>query len=212
MEELGGARFDGLASGTRKKRSQTSRRPRPDSQPVSDGPSPLSSTPSDDASKASSDENSGCDLNPKRKEFILNQYVSGMPSDAATEDGEFSLFLNNEPGHVSYNKRSSEGVLAPANWKGSSKSKDSLENDNRVKKVKLKVGGVSRMIQAKSAPNGSSSSGTTAKSSQFSDASRPRQKQRVFTLGNYYSLCHHYYPNLLSAFLPYRTSQWGYLN
>ncbi|KAK4282565.1 hypothetical protein QN277_013926 [Acacia crassicarpa] len=212
MEDLGGTRFDGLGSGARKKRSQTSRRPRPDSQPVSDGASPLSS-PSDDASKASSDENSGCDNNPKRKEFNLNHYVSSMPSAAAAEDdkshkksktdGDFHLFFNNEPGHVLYNKRCSEGVLAPANWKGSSKSKDSLEsesrsadmygmnlgqpgasqdsleNDNRVKKVKLKVGGATRMIQANSAPNGSSSSGLTAKSSQLSGASRPRQKQQV---------------------------------
>ncbi|XP_028771043.1 uncharacterized protein LOC114728323 [Neltuma alba] len=212
MEDLGGTRFDGLGSAARKKRSQTSRRPRPDSQPVSDGQSPLSSSPSDDASKASSDENSGCDNHPKRKEFNLNQYVSSVPSATAAEDdkshkksetdGEFHLFFNNEPGQVLYNKRCSEGVLAPANWKGSSKSKDSLEsessvadmygmnlgqpgasqdsleNENRVKKVKLKVGGVTRMIQANSAPNGSSSSGSTAKSSQLSDASRPRQKQQ----------------------------------
>ncbi|XP_054814820.1 uncharacterized protein LOC129315257 [Prosopis cineraria] len=212
MEDLGGTRFDGLGSAARKKRSQTSRRPRPDSQPISDGPSPLSSTPSDDASKASSDENSGCDNNPKRKEFNLNHYVSSVPSAAAAEDdklwkksrtdGEFHLFFNNEPGHVLYNKRRSEGVLAPANWKGSSKSKDSFEsesrgadiysmnlgqpgafqdgseNDNRVKKVKLRVGGVMCMIQANSTPNGSSSSGTTAKSSQLSDVYRPRPKQQ----------------------------------
>ncbi|KAF7818131.1 calponin homology domain-containing protein [Senna tora] len=193
MEDLGGMRFDGLGNAVRKKRSQTLRRPRPDSQPVSEDPSPLSSTPSDDASKASSDENTGFDTNSKRKEFNLNHYVSRVSSTAA--------------GHGLHNRRSSEGVLAPANWKGSSKCKDSLEsessadvyggrssedmdlglsgvpqdgsqNDSRVKKVKLKVCGVTRTIQANSTSNGSSGSGSTVKSSRLSDASRTRQKQQ----------------------------------
>ncbi|XP_061345969.1 uncharacterized protein LOC133291683 isoform X2 [Gastrolobium bilobum] len=197
MEDLGGTRFDGLSNAVRRKRSQTSRRPRPDSQPVSEGHdlSPLSSTPpSEDAGKASSDENAGYDTNSKRKEFNLNHCVSQV---------------SNEPGRSGlYNKRCSEGVLAPANWKGSSKSNDSLDlesrnadicggrnpeslslgpfgvsqdglgSENRVKKVKLKVGGVTRTIQANSASNGASGSGSTMKSSRSSDASRPRQKQQ----------------------------------
>ena len=200
MEDFGGTRFDGLSNAVRKKRSLTSRRPRPDSQPVPDGHdlSPLSSTPpSDDVSRVSSEENAEDDKSSK----------------ISRRDGGFNVFYNNEPGRSGlHNKRCSEGVLAPANWKGSSKSKDSLEselgnadlysgsnpdslslgqfgisqdglgNENRVKKVKLKVGGVTRTIQANSASNSASGSGSTAKSSRSSDASRPCQKQQVFFL------------------------------
>jgi len=223
MEDLGGTRFDGLSNAVRRKRSQTSRRPRPDSQPVSDGQelSPLSSTPSEDAGKISSDENVGYDANSKRKEFNLNHCVSQTSSATGAEDdkshkkskkdGGFQAFYNNEPGRSGlHNKRCSEGVLAPANWRGSSKAKDSLDlesrnadlyggrnpesvnlaqfggpqdglgNENRVKKVKLKVGGVTHTIQANSAANSASGSGSTMKSSRSSDASRPRQKQQVF--------------------------------
>lgn len=222
MEEVGGTRFDGLSSAFRRKRSQTSRRPRPDSQPASEGHelSPLSSTPSEDAGKASSDENVGYDANSKRKEFNLNHCVSQTSSGTGAEDdkshkkskkdGVFHAFYSNEPGRSGlHNKRCSEGVLAPANWKGSSKAKDSLDlesrnadlyggrnpesmslgqlggsqdslgNENRVKKVKLKVGGVTRTIQANSATNGTSGSGSSTKTSRSSDASRPRQKQQV---------------------------------
>ncbi|KAK7337531.1 hypothetical protein VNO77_18111 [Canavalia gladiata] len=219
MEDLSSTRFDGLSSTVRRKRSQTSRRPRPDSQPVSEGQdlSPLSSTPpSEDAGKVSSDENAGYDTNSKRKEFNLNHCVSQTSSATGAEDdkshkskkdGGFRAFYNNEPGRSGlHNKRCSEGVLAPANWKGSIKVKDSLDSEsrnadlyggrnpeslnlgqfggsqdgsgseNRVKKVKLKVGGVTRTIQANSASNGASGSGSTSKSSRSSDASRPRQK------------------------------------
>ncbi|KAK7284571.1 hypothetical protein RJT34_19319 [Clitoria ternatea] len=219
MEELGGSPFDGLSNAVRRKRSQTSRRPRPDSQPVSEGHelSPLSSTPSEDAGKVSSDENAGYDTNSKRKEFNLNHCVSQTSSVTGAEDdkshkkgkkdGGFHAFYNNEPGRSGlHNKRCSEGVLAPANWKGSSKVKDNLDsesrsaelyggrnaeslgqfggsqdglgNESRVKKVKLKVGGVTRTIQANSASNGASESGSTTKSSRASDASRARQKQQ----------------------------------
>ncbi|TKY61700.1 INO80 complex subunit B [Spatholobus suberectus] len=221
MEDLGGTQFDGLSNAVRRKRSQTSRRPRPDSQPVSEGHemSPLSSTPSEDAGKVSSDENVGYDANSKRKEFNLNHCVSQTSSATGAEedklhkkikkDGGFHAFYNNEPGRSGlHNKRCSEGVLAPANWKGSSKAKDNLDsesrnvdlyggrnpeslslgqiggsqdglgNENRVKKVKLKVGGVTRTIQANSTTNGASGSGSTMKSSRSSDASKPRQKQQ----------------------------------
>ncbi|KAK7269600.1 hypothetical protein RIF29_22333 [Crotalaria pallida] len=175
MEDLGGTPlFDGLSNAARKKRSQTSRRPRPDSQPVSDGRDlALSSLtpPSDDISKASSEENAEGDKSHK----------------SSKRDGGFHAFYNSEPGRSGlYDKRCSEGVLAPANWKGSGKSKHSLEsdsvnagmysgsnperpslgqlgvsqdgsgNENRVKKFKLKVGGVTHTIQANSSSNSSS--------------------------------------------------------
>jgi INO80 complex subunit B len=57
-----------------------------------------------------------------------------------------------------------------------------LGNESRVKKVKLKVGGVTRTIQANSASNSASGSGSTSKSSRLSDGSRPRQKQQVILI------------------------------
>lgn len=196
MEDLSGTPFDCIGNAVRKRRSRTCRRPRPDSQPVSEGHDlyPLSSTsPSDDVAKASSDETAGFDSNgnSKRKEFNLNN----------KNDERFHALYNNEPRQSGVsNKRCSEGVLAPANWKGSSKSKDSLElepnswdtnggmnserinseqsgvppdglgSESRVKKVKLKVGGVTRTIQTNSVSNGASGSNSI----------KLRSKQKVF--------------------------------
>lgn len=224
MEDSGGTRFDGLSNAVRRKRSQTSRRPRPDSQPVLDPEgrdlTPSSSTPpSEEVGKVSSDENVVYDNSFKRKEFNLNHCVSRTSSATGAEDdksprkskkdGGFHAFYNSEPGRSGlYNRRSSEGVLAPANWKGSSKLKDSLDSESkdadmyggrnpespslgqfgasqdgpgsetRVKKVKLKVGGVTRTIQANSASNSTPGSGSNTKSSRLSDVSRPGQKQQ----------------------------------
>lgn len=223
MEELGvGAHFGGIGNAVRKKRSQASRRPRPDSQPCAEinDDSPMSLTPpSDDGNKASSDDNGGFDSNSVRKEFSLNQCVSmGSPTgvegdklhNGDEKDGGFNSFYGNEPGRSGFNsKRSSEGVLAPANWKSMNAIKDGVEsesrsadvysgwngessnsrqsdgfgNENKLKKVKLKVGGVTRTIQPNSAANGVSGvSESSSKSSRSSDASRLRNKHSIQVL------------------------------
>ncbi|KAE8009343.1 hypothetical protein FH972_005783 [Carpinus fangiana] len=223
MDEFGGSRYNGISNPVRKKRTQTYRRPRPDSQPLDEGHdnSPLSSTPpSDDLSKVSSEENASGDTNSRRKELNLNQCVSKFHSTAGSEseklyeknkkDGGFNAFYNKASSRSGFNnRRSSEGVLAPANWKNSSKLKDGFEsesrnvdiyggrngeslssgqagvpldgsgNENKVKKVKLKVGGVIRTIQANTASNGAVGGGSSSKSSRSSDASRLRQKQNL---------------------------------
>lgn len=223
MDEFGGSQYNGINNPVRKRRTQTSRRPRPDSQPLAEGldNSPVSSTPpSDDLSKVSSEENASGDTNSRRKEFNLNQCVSRFPSAAGAgseklyeknkKDGGFNAFYNNVPSRSGFsNRRSSEGVLAPANWKSTSKLKDGFEsesrnvdiyggrngeslssgqagilldgsgNENKVKKVKLKVGGVTRTIQANTTSNGSVGGGSSSKSSRSSDASRLRQKQNL---------------------------------
>lgn len=221
MEEFVSTRYNSISNPIRKKRTQTSRRPRPESHPQAEwrDNSPSSSTPpSDDVSKVSSDENASGDTNSRRKEFNLNQFVSRVPSAAAAEseklhekykrDAGFNAFYNNEPGRSGFNnKRSSEGVLAPANWKSTSRSKDGFEselrsvdkyggrngegvssgqaevlldgsgNENKVKMVKLKVGGVTRTIQANTISNGALGGGSSSKSS--SHGSKQRQKQNV---------------------------------
>ncbi|GMI73714.1 hypothetical protein like AT2G47350 [Hibiscus trionum] len=186
MEEFSGTRLNGVNNAVRKKRSQPCRRPRLDSQSFSESQdhSPLSSTPpSDDVSKVSSDENAGGDANSNRKEVNLNQYDSRISPDTGfevekthkrkKEDGGFNAFYDNEPGRSGSNsKRSSKGVLAPANWKSTSKVKEWSElesrdaeiqssgqavtdnNESKVKKVKLKVGGVMRTIHANTTANG----------------------------------------------------------
>ncbi|XP_068311239.1 actin cytoskeleton-regulatory complex protein pan1-like [Pyrus communis] len=219
MEDLGNNhRLDSISSAVRKKRSQTFRRPRPDSYTELHDESPLSSTtPSDDQSKVSSDENAGCDANSKRKELSLNECMARGSSAAGngekphkkdSKGGGCNSFYKNEQGrNESNNKRSSEGCLAPANWKSSSLMKDDLisesisagafngrngespstrlsgfdgfGNENKVKKVKLKVGGVTRTIQANSTLNGTTEGGSTTKTARLSDVSRPRQKQNL---------------------------------
>ncbi|KAB2605092.1 hypothetical protein D8674_004809 [Pyrus ussuriensis x Pyrus communis] len=222
MEDLGNNhRLDSISSAVRKKRSQTFRRPRPDSYTELHDQSPLSSTtPSDDQSKVSSDENAGCDANSKRKELSLNECMARGSSAAGNgkkshkkdgKGGGCNLFYKNETGrNGSNNKRSDEGCLAPANGKSSSVMKDDLilesisddafngrngespstglsgldgcGNENKVKKVKLKVGGVTRTIQANSTLNGTTEGGSSTKTARLSDVSRPRQKQNL--LGN----------------------------
>ncbi|KAE8693705.1 receptor-like serine/threonine-protein kinase ALE2-like [Hibiscus syriacus] len=204
MEEFFGTRFSGVNNAVRKKRSQTFRRPRPDSQSYTeshDRSSLSSAPPSDDMSKVSSDENAGGDANSKRKEFNLNQHVSGISPAVGVEvekthkrkkeDGGFNAFYSNEPGRIgSSSKRSSEGVLTPANWKSKSKGNELSEqesrkidiyvgmngeiqsstegtvtdaNESKVKKVKLKVGGVTRTIHANSTPNGLPGGGSSTR-------------------------------------------------
>ncbi|XWS76659.1 hypothetical protein CRYUN_Cryun01aG0196300 [Craigia yunnanensis] len=204
MEEFFGTRFDGVNNAVRKKRSQTSRRPRPDSQSFAESQdhSPLSSTPhSDDVSKVSTDENAGDDANSKRKEFNVNQYVCRISPAVGVavekshkrkkEDGEFNVFYNHEPGRNGSNsKHSGEGVLAPANWKSTNKEKQWSElesrnvdiyggsnddiqssvqgavidvNESKVKKVKLKVGGVTRTLHGNSTANGLPENGSSTR-------------------------------------------------
>ena len=204
MEEFSGTRFNDVNNAVRKKRSQTSRRPRPDSQSFAESQdhSSLSSTPpSDDVSKVSSDENAGADANSRRKEFNLNQYVSRISPAVGVEvekthkrkkeDGGFNAVYNNEPGRSGSNsKRSGEGVLAPAYWKSTSKEKEWSEldsrnvdiyggsndeiqisvqgavidvNESKVKKVKLKVGGITRTIHANSTANGLPENGSSTR-------------------------------------------------
>ncbi|CBI36960.3 unnamed protein product, partial [Vitis vinifera] len=180
MEEFGGTRLDGIGNTVRKKRSRASRRPRPESQPHTESWDHSSTPPSDDVCKVSSDENAACDASSRRKEFNLNQCAAKAVSVGRAE-------YNNEQGRGRVNnKRCSEGVLAPANWKSIGKVKESPEpqsratdhprHESKVKKVKLKVGGVTRTIQAQSLSNGAASGGSSRKSSRSLDAPRPRQK------------------------------------
>nr|XP_043622404.1 uncharacterized protein LOC122593997 [Erigeron canadensis] len=74
MDEFVAPRFEGVANTFRRKRTQTSRRPKPEVPvlPENHEQASLSSTPSDEAGKVSSDENA-VDANPKRKALYLNQ-------------------------------------------------------------------------------------------------------------------------------------------
>ncbi|KAJ6883203.1 hypothetical protein NC652_030432 [Populus alba x Populus x berolinensis] len=99
-------------------------------------------------------------------------------SDEASNNCSFRG--SNEQRHSGVDsRRSSEGVLAPANWKSTTSSghvggfSDGVGNESKVK-VKLKVGGITRTINAKSASDGASAVGSSSsKSSRFPD---PRQK------------------------------------
>lgn len=230
MESFGGFGFSDMGRTVRKKRSNSSRRPRNDSQPLPDycDNSSLSSTsPSEDASRISSDDNDGHGTNYWKKELNLNQ-CSSKASATNLVEGETTLKISNEDAgcresdgaHIKSNsewehsgidsKRCSEGVLAPANWKSVSQVKglelqsrtidaqisrrisdtyssgpsgqsevasDGAASDNKVKKVKLKVGGVTRTIHTKSMSVGASLGGSSSmKYSHSSDASRPRKK------------------------------------
>ncbi|KAI3800893.1 hypothetical protein L1987_28992 [Smallanthus sonchifolius] len=154
MDEFGGPQFDGIGNTFRKKRTQTCRRPKPEVQalPENHDHASQSSTPaSDDAGKISSDENA-VDANPKRKVFNLNQCATKTEGEhsrrrAQMDDGR-------------YNASQRNGGSTDANEGG---------NDNKLKKVKLKVGGVTRTIQSKTNFGTSKNSGSL-------DAPRSRPK------------------------------------
>ncbi|KAL9397254.1 hypothetical protein Peur_011507 [Populus x canadensis] len=200
MEVLGLAQFDTMGSAIRKKRSHISRRPK-DSQTFTDNHdySSLSlSPPSDDGNKGSGYKNAD---NSRRKEFNLNQSVSRVFPATRTESKN-AIYNSNSGKSVINNKRFSEGVLAPANWRSASNLKefmdveprtanmysgrnggswsseqsgvslDAIGNESKVKKVKRKVGGVARTINPNSTTNGVSST----ENPRFSDTSRSRQK------------------------------------
>lgn len=168
--------------------------------------SSLSSTPpSDDVSKGSSDDNIDCGSVSRRREINVNHCSAGASfsniaesesaknaiknedggfaeSDEASNNGSFRGSNDQRHGGVD-SRRCSKGVLAPANWKSTNKLghvevvSDGLDNENKVKKVKLKVGGVTRTIQAKTISDGASAVGSsTTKYSRISDAPRPQQK------------------------------------
>ncbi|KAJ8440854.1 hypothetical protein Cgig2_000742 [Carnegiea gigantea] len=206
MEDFSSSRFEGIGNTFRKRRSHTSRRPRPESQPTSEGRdiSSLSSTPpSDDTRTGSSDENSGGGHSSRRKELSLSQCASKFPAASGAEGekpvrkskkvdvGLDELYGNNggDQGRMGTNhRRGSEGVLAPANWKNTSRVKDGSEpqktmalsriksdesscpsvdasgNESKLKKLKVKVGGVTRTIDASVSGKSSRSSDAAQKS------------------------------------------------
>ncbi|XP_073063289.1 uncharacterized protein [Primulina eburnea] len=134
----------------RKRRTQTSRRPKSDAPAYHPDQSPRFSTPhSDDASKVSSDENVA-DSNSGGKMFNLNQCLSRSLPVSGSDGGS--------------NVSVSSGVVG-----------DGTGGENRPKKVKLKVGGVTRTIQTKSSPNGASSSRSSTKIDHSSDNTRTQQ-------------------------------------
>lgn len=122
MDDFGGPRFEGI----RRKRSQTSRRPKAEAVQSHDQASRSSTPPSpsdDGGGKISSDENA-VDANPKRKVFNLNQCAARPGSQQKREDARYS--------------------------NGDANSNDGGGNENKLKKLKLKVGGVTRTVQPKS--------------------------------------------------------------
>ncbi|XP_022719537.1 uncharacterized protein LOC111277383 [Durio zibethinus] len=168
MEGFGALGFSNVSSATRKKRSSTSRRPRSESQPHSEFHdfSSLSSTP------------------PSDNNLMNVEDGAYEESDEASNNGSFQGSNDRRRGGVD-SKRSSEGVLAPTNWKSTSMvgsfgiDSDGLENEKKVKKVKLKVGGVTHTIDAKSVSGGASGVGSSTKSFRFSDAPRSLRKSII---------------------------------
>ncbi|XP_073066223.1 uncharacterized protein [Primulina eburnea] len=150
MDQSRVPQMEGIGVAVRKRRTQTSRRPKSDAPAFHPEQSPRFSTPhSDDASKFSSDENVA-DSNSGGKMFNLNQCLSR------------SLPVNGSDGGS--NVSVSSGVVG-----------DGTGGENRPKKVKLKVGGVTRTIQTKSSSNGTSSSRSSTKVDQSSDNTRTRE-------------------------------------
>ncbi|XP_071718751.1 uncharacterized protein [Rutidosis leptorrhynchoides] len=159
MDALGGLLFEGIGNTFRRKRTQTCRRPKPESQALpEDHDQSLSSAPfSDDASKISSDENA-VGANPKRKVFNLNQCITRT-------EGEY---LHSNGGSNDTNEEAQSG-LNHKQHSNSRMSDDGVENENKLKKLKVKVGGVTRTIQPKS-------KFATSKNPGSSDAPRRRPK------------------------------------
>ncbi|XP_072983193.1 uncharacterized protein [Typha latifolia] len=232
MDSLGLSGFTAANSVMKKRRSVSSRRPRPDTHPTAEGHdmSPPSSTPSsDNTSKRSPDDNTGYDSSSQRKELSLNTYVPKVASINKIESSaDFRKFkkdekkfgalkvlykssssrgeiLNNSDKEQSASdlKRCTEGVVAPTNWKSASGGKETKINsrslvgyvgksngrhdmdqsigalnrsaENESRKVRLKVGGVTRTVHAKSNLESGKIGLHSEKPLRSADASRHRQ-------------------------------------
>nr|GMD19933.1 stress response protein NST1-like isoform X2 [Ipomoea batatas] len=142
-------------------------------------PSPLPSTPvSNDVGRISSDETDG-DVNSGGKIFSLTQCISrGSPATIPECENPNKKIKDDLGSRVSYGNGGlgddTHHQRSPTRQLGT--IRNGVGNDNKLKKVKLKVGGVTRTIQAKNGSHGASGSGSSTKSSRPSDASRSRQK------------------------------------
>lgn len=168
MDEFGGPRLEAVGNTIRRKRTQTCRRPKPEVQalPENHDQASLSSTPpSDDAGKISSDENA-VDANPKRKVFNLNQCATRTEGEYSGK--RYNNALHSNGGSIDANEEAQSG-LSHNQHTNSRVSDDGVGNENKLKKVKLKVGGVTRTIQPKS-------NFATSKNAGSSDAPRSRPK------------------------------------
>lgn len=163
MEGVGGFALAGIGSAATKRRSQSARRPR--TRPtlfadIRDNWS-LSTTPSDNMSKGSGDDNNDVDINSRKKERTLNQCISNAPRVKTTD-----IFTQND------SERSPEADFAPVsqenNYAYPSKrvndnsssgqsglvSSDGPDNERKVRKLKLKLGGVTHTLHAQSKNDG----------------------------------------------------------
>ncbi|KAI8531690.1 hypothetical protein RHMOL_Rhmol11G0155500 [Rhododendron molle] len=146
MESFG---FSDTSKTARKKRSSSSRRPRSDSQPFVDC--------RENSDNVSSDENNG--HGHWKKELNLNQCSSRASSTNLVEAGT-QISRRISARYTSFPLGQSDVAS------------DAPGSEKKVKKVKLKVGGVTRTIHADSTPSGASMGG----SSNSSVAPRPRPK------------------------------------
>ncbi|CAN7006695.1 unnamed protein product [Brassica oleracea var. botrytis] len=124
---------DGMNNTVRKKRSLTCRRPRLEG--------------STNVSKISSDDIPAFDTNPTRKEFSLSHCISRADSIAESQRGNNGTRRSET---TNRNKRSTEGVLAPASWKNTSREDEGNgringkvtalgELEGETKRMKLKI-------------------------------------------------------------------------
>ncbi|KAK1398766.1 PAPA-1 domain-containing protein [Heracleum sosnowskyi] len=178
---------------SQRKRSQASSQPKPESQPLLDGrgqSSLLSEQLSDSTLKSCSDENPGYEGRCKKKVFNINQCAlrdssgrkvrSERPHKKLKGDKGFttlnsngSLVVDNEQ-RGGMNQELHNGGAAPSRQQGL--VGDGVATNSKFKKFKLKVGGVTRTIEAKPTSHATSGSGSCTKSAQISDSPRPLPK------------------------------------
>ncbi|CAN4113392.1 unnamed protein product [Withania somnifera] len=178
MDESGGTQFEGLNPTVRKKRSHMLRRPRPDNSFFHESRDQFPLTPvSDDFVRVSSDENTD-DANAGRKMFNLNHCMSRGSASRLDDDFTFKkskdggsnlLYSNGDPGDDTF-------PLHGSSLRQPGTVQDGVGNDSKLKKVKLKVGGMTRTIQTKTDSHGAYGGGLSTTSARALDGSLPRQK------------------------------------
>ena len=163
----------------KKRRSGMARRPRPESNPVAEQSSSSSMSSRSNTKKLPSDENA--DGGFRRRELYLNgpspdsaskrvtEGVLSPPSLRTSHKSKGSNQLHYDaPGSSSRKSESGHGVHVSA------ENRDPSTSD-KPRKVKLKIGGISRNIQAKPNPDMPDSRSSPAKPPRPGD-SRHRQK------------------------------------
>lgn len=149
MEGVGGFSLSGIGSAATKRRSQSARRPR--TQPPVFTDWSLSTTPSDSMSKGSSEDNNDVNM-ISRKERTLDQCISNAPRVKSTDT--FTQNDSERSSNAGFGKPTRNINDSSGSGQSGLVSSNEPDSERKVRKLKLKLGGVTHTLHTQSQNDG----------------------------------------------------------